>query len=90
MSNKIKIKLGTENTNSLESQLDFLGSLQQHKVELKICSDEKFIQMVHIPSGTTITIPNNMIENIGHKKYMLQKLIDKLNERKSYQPAILG
>ncbi len=30
--------------NSLESQLDFLGSLQQHKIELKTCSDEKFIQ----------------------------------------------
>lgn len=80
--------MSTENMNSLESQLDFLGSLQQHKIELKTCSDAKFIQMVHTPSGTTITIPNNIIENIGYKRYMLQKLMDKINEYKSYKPTL--
>jgi hypothetical protein len=80
--NKNALKL---NLNSLASQIDFQAYLDQHQIQLKTCTDGQFLQVIHIPTGLSITIPNNQIENIGYKRYMLQKLMDKIEAKQSYK-----
>lgn len=73
---------------SIDSCVDFSKYLDQHNMKIQPCFNQDFIEMVYTPSGESITIPNS--ENIGYKKYMLQKFIDKISANTTYKCSILS